>query len=254
VKNRRGSQSHQIFTKYESQGDYHWQMTYGPWRRRSPAAHGRYDAALNLLQTTMRLADRNVLDLGCGDGVLCYKLCQRGATVYGVDASVAGLGFARNQLTHRGCYAHLATGSAFDIPFGKGTFDAVVGVEVIEHLDEAGPMLAEVVRVLRPDGALVLTTPMFNGQLRDPFHIREYTPQTLLSELAGWFASVAVYGQDSQLLRRLYHAPTRFASLNRLNAACWKAAHGVGINPFVLTTTRPSHRWNTLVAVCREPL
>jgi SAM-dependent methyltransferase len=63
------------------------------------------------------------------------------------------------------------------IPFHAGAFDAVVMAEVIEHLIYDTTALEEVWRVLRPEGTLVLTTPIGNDA--PDYHVRVYTPRTI---------------------------------------------------------------------------
>jgi 2-polyprenyl-6-hydroxyphenyl methylase/3-demethylubiquinone-9 3-methyltransferase len=96
------------------------------------------------------LGGRRVLDLGCGKGRFAARLKGAGAEVVGLDLSAAmlagasGLGIGR------------VRGSARRLPFASGSFDAVVAVEVFEHLAEPDGALGEVLRVLRSGGVVVV--------------------------------------------------------------------------------------------------
>ena len=63
--------------------------------------------------------------------------------------------------------AHFEVGSVFDIPFPEQSFDMVACIEVIEHLyeKEANKVLSELVRVLKPNGHIVLATPNYGSIL-----------------------------------------------------------------------------------------
>ena len=75
------------------------------------------------------------------------------------------------------------------MPFADESFDGVTSFETLEHLHERSQFLAELRRVLRPGGSLVLSTPNasytkpVNGKPSNPFHIFEYTPLELRAEL-----------------------------------------------------------------------
>jgi SAM-dependent methyltransferase len=87
------------------------------------------------------------------------------------------------------------------LPFADATFDVVTSFETIEHLEDRAQFIAELRRVLKPDGLLILSTPnaLFtepvNGKPRNPFHVFEYTPDELTKELRGYFAEVEHFGQ-----------------------------------------------------------
>jgi 2-polyprenyl-6-hydroxyphenyl methylase/3-demethylubiquinone-9 3-methyltransferase len=94
------------------------------------------------------LRGRRVLDLGCGKGRFASKLRDQGASVVGLDLSAAMLAGATG--------IDRVRGSARRLPFADGAFDAVVAVEVFEHLPDLDAVLAEARRVLRPSGVLAI--------------------------------------------------------------------------------------------------
>lgn len=94
------------------------------------------------------LAGKRVLDLGCGKGRFGSRLAEGGAEVVGIDLAAAMLAQAGG--------IDRARASARRLPFASGAFDAVVAVEVLEHVGAVGPVLREARRVLRPGGRLAI--------------------------------------------------------------------------------------------------
>lgn len=95
-----------------------------------------------------------VLDIGCNDGTISSQLLKLGIRVCGLDLSAENVRQARE----RGIDA--AVGNAREkLPFEEGYFDVVFAGEIIEHLYDPEAFMREVRRVLRPGGAIVLTTP-----------------------------------------------------------------------------------------------
>jgi 2-polyprenyl-3-methyl-5-hydroxy-6-metoxy-1,4-benzoquinol methylase len=102
-----------------------------------------------------------VADIGCGSGYGCALLKESGAQlVYGSDASESAIRFARQ---HYGDAADFSIQGITDMAlFSDGQFDLVVCSEVLEHVKEYGKehqALAEIRRITRPDGVVVLGTP-----------------------------------------------------------------------------------------------
>lgn len=88
-----------------------------------------------------------VLDAGCGEGVLVEEYRARGFRIQGVDRDFASGAVLRGDL--------------LALPFGSGSFDMVLLLDVIEHFpfERQMPLLREVRRVLRTGGSLVLSVP-----------------------------------------------------------------------------------------------
>ena len=103
---------------------------------------------------------RRMLDLGCGTGTLVLMARRRhpGATVIGVDGDPVILGIARRKARRAGISVQLDQGMAYALPYADGSFDAVVSTLTFHHLtpDQQARALAEVRRVLRPGGRLVI--------------------------------------------------------------------------------------------------
>ncbi|MFI6354864.1 class I SAM-dependent methyltransferase [Streptomyces sp. NPDC050743] len=96
---------------------------------------------------------RRILDAGCGSGPLSAALRDRGAVVTGIDASAGMLALARRRL---GDDVALHVADLRDpLPFDDGAFDDVVASLVLHYLEDWGPTLAELRRVLRPGGRLI---------------------------------------------------------------------------------------------------
>lgn len=80
------------------------------------------------------------------------------------------------------------------LPFEDETFDYVVSFQVIEHIKHDKRLVSEVMRVLRPGGKFIVSTPNKPMSLtRNPWHVREYTAEEL-SQLLSDFSSVEQLG------------------------------------------------------------
>lgn len=121
-------------------------------------------ARLNHLSLTP--GDR-VLDLGCGEGRHIHGLHMLGGIdAIGVDLDEASLQKARDGLAtlppRRDGDFHMTQfmrGDATGLPFPDASFDALICSEVLEHLPDVNAALAEIRRVLKPDGRLCITVP-----------------------------------------------------------------------------------------------
>jgi SAM-dependent methyltransferase len=95
------------------------------------------------------------LDVGCGTGVLAARLAAAGYDMTGADPSVGMLSVLRREFPE----VTAVEASGADLPFADETFDLVLTVAALHHIAEPAAVratLAEMVRVLRPGGRLVV--------------------------------------------------------------------------------------------------
>jgi 2-polyprenyl-3-methyl-5-hydroxy-6-metoxy-1,4-benzoquinol methylase len=88
-----------------------------------------------------------ILDVGCNEGFLHGYLLETGKDIHGLDMRTTE--FKKN----------VTKGDAENMPFRAGTFDTIIGGELMEHLKNPDRFLAESFRVLRKGGIIILTTP-----------------------------------------------------------------------------------------------
>ena len=101
------------------------------------------------------VSGRRILDAGCGSGPLSAALRARHAVVTGVDASAAMVDLARERLGED-ADLHVADLGA-PLPFADAAFDDVVASLVLHYLEDWAAPLAELRRVLRPGGRLLVS-------------------------------------------------------------------------------------------------
>jgi 2-polyprenyl-6-hydroxyphenyl methylase/3-demethylubiquinone-9 3-methyltransferase len=109
-----------------------------------------------LARAGVRGGDR-VLDVGCGGGLLANPLAAAGFRVKGVDRSAPSLNAARARVP-AGADATYAVGDALALAEPADHYDAVLMMDLLEHLDEPARALAEAARALRPGGVLIFHT------------------------------------------------------------------------------------------------
>ncbi len=108
------------------------------------------------------------LDVGCGSGPLDAALRDRSAVVAGIDSSAGMLALARRRLGNDVALHLVDLGDR--LPFEDGAFDDVVASLILHYLEDWGPALAELRRVLRPGGRLIVSVdhPFTAYTFRDP--------------------------------------------------------------------------------------
>jgi 2-polyprenyl-6-hydroxyphenyl methylase/3-demethylubiquinone-9 3-methyltransferase len=126
----------------------------------------KLDYVREILSTRRRETESRILDIGCGAGFLSNGLATDGYDVTGVDQSVGSLAVAE-QHAPAGKSVFYRPADAYALPFPAASFDAVLMMDFLEHVNEPGRAILEASRVLKPQGLLIFYT--FNRTLPSRF-------------------------------------------------------------------------------------
>ena len=117
------------------------------------AAHFRRDP-----RAARPFAGLRLLDIGCGGGLVSEPLARLGFAVTGIDAGEAMLEVARGHAAESGVTVDYRRTTAEDLAAAGERFDAVLALEVVEHVASPELFLAAAARLVRPGGALIAAT------------------------------------------------------------------------------------------------
>ena len=151
---------------------------------------------------------QKVLDLGCAGGFMAEALAERGASVTGIDPAAEAIRAAKAHAAAQSLDIRYDVGVGEDLPYRKATFDAVVCVDVLEHVRDLDQVLREVARTLKPGGLF-----LFDTINRNP-----------LSRLA----TITLAEDLLRLLPKGTHDPAMFIKPAELEDSLWRAGLAPG--------------------------
>ncbi len=132
---------------------------------------------------------RAFLDVGCGAGVLTREMGSRFPVTVGLDVGFRWLIVARRGLEEAGRPVNLVCANAEHLPFADGVFDTVSSVSLLEHVPDAGTVLAECARVSVPRGRIFVSTTNRFSLVPEP-HVRVwgvgFLPRRWMSGYVQW--------------------------------------------------------------------
>jgi ubiquinone/menaquinone biosynthesis C-methylase UbiE len=97
-----------------------------------------------------------ILEIGCGVGIDLICLTKSGALVYGIDFSSVAIKLARNNLEQNGLQADVLLMDGETLGFSDHTFDIVYAHGVLQYTSDDNKMVAEIHRVLKPNGQAIM--------------------------------------------------------------------------------------------------
>lgn len=134
-----------------------------------------YDDPHSLMSRKLRLVAGIVrpgaalLDVGCGTGAFIAAVAERFAAVTGIDEDERAVALCRDRFVglHHVSLHHCPAEQVASL---AGPFDTISCLDVIEHLDDPGPVLDAVNRLLRPGGQMIMTVPNWYSGVTSFFH------------------------------------------------------------------------------------
>ena len=107
------------------------------------------------------LAEKRILDYGCGGGILSESLAKEGAFVLGMDLSAESIAVAKNHAQKEGLAITYQAGAIDQLDsryFDREPFDVVISLECLEHVQYPARLVASLASCVKPGGHVVLST------------------------------------------------------------------------------------------------
>tara|TARA_R110000764_G_scaffold34761_2_gene77522 strand:+ start:2756 stop:3463 length:708 start_codon:yes stop_codon:yes gene_type:complete len=113
----------------------------------------------NWIDERVPLAGKEVLDIGCGGGILAEAMAQRGATVTGIDMGEAPLSVARLHQLESGVVVDYQQTTAEEFAeLHAGRFDVVTCLEMLEHVPDPSSVIRACAKLVKPGGHVFFST------------------------------------------------------------------------------------------------
>lgn len=173
-------------------------------------AHLKLDYVRSVCQANAVPEAADVLDVGCGAGFISNKLAEEGYRLTGIDQSASSLRVAERHASKEVRYVQA---DAMALPFPAASFDVVLLLDVLEHVEDPAAVIAEAVRVLKDGGLLFFHT--FNR-----------------TEMARWLAikAVSLLAKDSPAhfhVWQLFITPAELSEMCRVRGASVQQMRGI---------------------------
>ena len=140
-------------------------------------SQGISDSIEHCVRRLMPKPGERILDLATGTGWTSRSVARRGAKVTGVDIAADLIAAAKKRATAESLVIDYQVGDAENLPFGPGTFDAIISTCGIMFASRPESAAAELARVCRKGGRIALTTWLSDSNLAKMFQVmRPYMP------------------------------------------------------------------------------
>ena len=192
-----------------------------------------------------------VLDVGCAHGRVSLQLARWAYRLVGVDVNAPAVRRAKDEAdAARGHRPRFVAGSALELPFADGAFDAVVMqalLTTIVNPADRRRVVSEAARVLRPGGVLYVAA--FGRTWRNPVYRRRYEDHVAETGELGTFIVTRDGGADTPEVYRAHHyteAELRALlspafHLTTFRRATFRSYHGNEANGYVIVGRVPAH-------------
>jgi len=176
----------------------------------------RYKSIKNIIKNKL------VLDAACGTGYGSYEISKYAQKVIGIDISNETIKYAKKNYKRENL--DFITASVTDLPFQDNSFDVITSFETIEHISEKQQLhfLDEIVRVLKGNGLLIISTPdklIYSDQnnYTNEFHIKEFYEKEFYVFLNKFFKNIKFYYQSDEICNLIYSPESKEVNISEIN-------------------------------------
>lgn len=199
------------FEKYSSRGaDYHWkQINKFNILSFNAFVYARYCFFANEIKRLIKKFPIKIIDFGCGDGVQLNTIKkalnkEKNVELYGIDLSNEALSVAKKKTG-----GHFINSSVYEVPFQDESFDISISSDVIEHVNNPLAMIEEIRRVTKPDGIIIIGTPIkYTEKPLDSMHVKEYFQEEFKSLFLKEKFEILSYTETHSLFFTLLYGKT----------------------------------------------
>jgi 2-polyprenyl-6-hydroxyphenyl methylase/3-demethylubiquinone-9 3-methyltransferase len=165
IRSGSGSVDHAEIAKFEAMADAWWDPTgkFKPLHRLNPVRvrfiRDRLAAGVGRNpEGPVPLRGLSILDVGCGGGLLAEPLARLGAEVTGIDAAERNIAIARRHAESVGTRLTYLPCTAEDLAAQGAQFDAVLAMEIVEHVADLDAFFKAASGMLKPSGTMFVAT------------------------------------------------------------------------------------------------
>jgi ubiquinone/menaquinone biosynthesis C-methylase UbiE len=201
---------------------------------------------------------KRVLDVGSGNGYVLSRYAAEGAQVDGVDITPKAIELCQNRFLHAGLRGTFQVARAEELPFADNTFDCVCSMGVLHHVTDTERAVAEIQRVLKPGGRLIV---MFyhrnSAQYQFKYRLVHLIKGQSMQELVNSFDGVGnprgdVYSRrELRTLLSVFEPPDMFVHFLERDMLTRKV--GSFFPQWLIRALEPRIGWN-LYAKTRKPI
>ena len=202
------------YLKYKTRGsDFHYrQIDKFNFKEFNAYMYSRYIKAVDMVVQYIKKncsakssININILDLGCGDGVMLYLLAKRlkdyNIKLFGVDISEEAIEIASKKIEKGNFYFS----NICSTKFNKNKFDIIIALDVIEHINNPEAMLFEIKRIAKDKSFVIIGTPIrIRKKPIDKAHVQEFFPEDLRNIFTKIFKTCRIIETHNLLFLLLY--------------------------------------------------
>jgi 2-polyprenyl-6-hydroxyphenyl methylase / 3-demethylubiquinone-9 3-methyltransferase len=216
---------------YNLEGDRWWQTDFSLNLIRTLYNPFRVDYAKNIFKQFKINSEKfNVLEVGCGGGILSEEIARMGFTTTGIDPSEQSLNNAIKHAKDNNLKINYVKGTGENLPFQNNSFDSVFCCDVLEHVHDLPKVISEISRVLKTDGIFIYDT--FNRT-----YFSKISAIKILQEWGRW----AIMPPNLHVWE-MFIKPDEIRSLLAENQLVWKEHCGIKPNISYMKMLRSLHK------------